>query len=314
MESQDTHTIDANPQRLAIIEEIERRSPGMYDLSSCDERGSPTLLDGGSSPSKQQKRNIEKALLAATKAVAKAGAAQPLPTKMEDVAKQPRSCPNPGCGEKFASEKQLRNHQCGCLPEGYWEAQSPAATEARATSGAALRLGIDVGGVIAVSEERRGNGGHCYPAAAAAQPGEDTVLTTGAVVSEECFVAVTKLVNHFGAEHVFIVSKAGERMAASTRTWLAEQGFHQRTGLREEHVFFCKDRPQKRPIVDALGITHFIDDRWSVLKHLDECQCRFLFPQDRDNNVPKKVMESGTLFKVEGWAGVLHRMRLPPAL
>lgn len=296
-----------NPSRLAIINAIEHNSPSTYDLSSYDDNGLPTLMVGGLVPSKQQEKKMKKALVIATKQVMKKLniTTETNVTVNPDITEKSYRCPNPGCEMMFASEKQFNNHECECLPMGYWEAQSMAVNEATKTGGGAIRLGIDVGGVIAVPNKHNENDGDCI---VTSHSKEDTVLTN-AVITEECFVAVKTLVSHFGADNVFIVSKAGDRMEANTRTWLLEKGFYSRTGLREDHVLFCKSRSQKRPIVDAIGITHFIDDRWSVMKHLDNCQCRFLFPNEKDNSVPRNVMQSLTLLKV-GWSGVLSNMGL----
>jgi hypothetical protein len=81
---------------------------------------------------------------------------------------------------------------------------------------------------------------------------------------------------------VWLVSKAGPAIQAKTLRWLEHHRFHERTGIPHANVRFCRERWQKAEHCEALGITHFIDDRQDVLQHLDGLvPQRFLFgPQD----------------------------------
>ena len=170
------------------------------------------------------------------------------------------------------------------LPEGYWSGYPASAVSIKEGAGS-KRCGIDVGGVISLS-------------------GQDDITV-------ECFKAIRKLVEHFGPQHTFIVSKANAKMVRGTRLWLKEQLFYEKTGLLPDNVYFCTERPQKAEIVDVLGISHFIDDRWSVLEHLTECTARYLFPNHRDNSVPKVLLrKESNVFKVSGWADVLANLHL----
>lgn len=116
---------------------------------------------------------------------------------------------------------------------------------------------------------------------------------------------VRALVKLFGPEHVFIVSKAGRRLTKLTLEWL-HAGFLKDTGLLGDdgHIFFVPRRMEKRPVVEALAITHFIDDRMSVLRSLTKCQQRLLMcgpwvqhddrhdRHDRKDKVKKVVVHS----------------------
>lgn len=75
---------------------------------------------------------------------------------------------------------------------------------------------------------------------------------------------VPELVRAFGGR-VWLVSKAGHRIEALTRKWLAHHRFFARVGMAEGAVRFCRKRPEKRGHALALGLTHFIDDRSDVL-------------------------------------------------
>lgn len=78
---------------------------------------------------------------------------------------------------------------------------------------------------------------------------------------------VPELVRAFGGR-VWLVSKAGARIEALTRRWLAHHRFFARVGMREDAVRFCRQRPEKRTHAVALGLTHFVDDRSDVLTAL----------------------------------------------
>lgn len=69
-------------------------------------------------------------------------------------------------------------------------------------------------------------------------------------------------------DHVYIVSKCGERRQAGTLAWLKHHNFYERTGVLEEDVLFCRKRKDKATICTSLGITHFIDDRLEILAYI----------------------------------------------
>jgi hypothetical protein len=119
------------------------------------------------------------------------------------------------------------------------------------------RLGVDIGRVIIEGD------------------GPDTSFVGG---SEEealrapeirgAFEALARLRPDFGGR-IWLVSKCGKRVEARTRLWLARHRFFEITGISPENLAFCRTRPEKAPICEALGITCFVDDRWDVLATMD---------------------------------------------
>lgn len=313
---------EVEPVLVAIEKEYEAFSSfadnGKYDWQSCDFRGVPTLLHDGTLLSKQQVKKVEKSF----KFWKKKGRA----------AKAARTT--------VAVPRLESPHQ---LPKEYWSGYSASAVSIKEGAGS-KRLGIDVGGVISLARLSKRNtaaagagaagtgagdgsgGGGGSSADAGAQPAsstaldpppppavveEDTVISDQDDISVECFEAVGKLVKHFGPQHTFIVSKASANMVRRTRLWLKKQLFYEKTGVLPDNVYFCTERPQKAEIVDVLGISHFIDDRWSVLKNMTECTARYLFPNHRDHSVPKPLLrKESNVFKVSGWADVLANLHL----
>ncbi|WP_200932630.1 hypothetical protein [Pseudorhodoferax sp. Leaf267] len=96
------------------------------------------------------------------------------------------------------------------------------------------------------------------------------------------FECVPVIVQRF-ERAVWLVSKAGPRVQERTRKWLDHHNFYQRTNIRRENVRFCLERRDKATHCAELGLTHFVDDREDVLRHMEGVvQHRYLFgPQDR---------------------------------
>lgn len=84
--------------------------------------------------------------------------------------------------------------------------------------------------------------------------------------AEGAFEAIAELVPQFSA--VWLVSKCGESVQRKSLAWLAHHRFWERTGVPEGSVRFCRKRPDKAIHARQLGLTHFVDDRVDVLRHL----------------------------------------------
>ena len=134
-------------------------------------------------------------------------------------------------------------------------------------------LGVDVGGVI-VQLAGRDEDTSFF----GTRPLE-TPVVDGAVA------ALAELTAGAFAGRVHLISKAGPKVAANTRAWLAHTDFFRRTGIDDDNVHFVRERRDKAPVCERLGITHFVDDHLAVLAHLDAVDHRHLFlggTHDRD--------------------------------
>lgn len=121
-------------------------------------------------------------------------------------------------------------------------------------------LGIDIGRVIIGAADADGSADTSFLSGT-----EEAALRTPATVG--AFEAISELTRAF-AGRVWLVSKCGPRIQQLTRRWLARCSFFERTGMAENHLRFCLKRPEKRVHCEAIGATHFIDDRLDVLQHL----------------------------------------------
>ena len=92
---------------------------------------------------------------------------------------------------------------------------------------------------------------------------EDALHTPPA---EGAFEAIAMLVPCF--EQVWLVSKCGESVQRKSVAWLEHHRFWERTGIPDGSVRFCRKRPDKAIHARELSLTHFVDDRTDVLRHL----------------------------------------------
>lgn len=126
-------------------------------------------------------------------------------------------------------------------------------------------LGVDVGGVIVTLADRDEDTSF-FGTRPLQTPAVADVFQTLAALAEQPF-----------AGRVHLISKAGPKVAANTRDWLAHHDFFGRTGIPDTHLHFVRERRDKAEVCQRLGITHFVDDRLDVLAHLDTVEHRYLF-------------------------------------
>jgi hypothetical protein len=122
------------------------------------------------------------------------------------------------------------------------------------------RIGVDIGRVLIDGGPRGGS---------------DSSFLDGslevAIATPPCDGAIeglATLVELFGSEHTWLVSKAGSRVADRSRRWLDAHDVYARTRLRETHLVFVRERTDKAREAARLELTHFVDDRLDVLHHL----------------------------------------------
>lgn len=158
-------------------------------------------------------------------------------------------------------------------------------------------LGVDIGGVLVdrVAE-------HSDTSFFGDRPME-TPIVPGA------FEALSGLAGGPFEYRVHLVSKAGPRIAETSRQWLAHTGFFPATGLSPGCLNFVRRRPDKAEVCERLGITHFIDDRVDVLGHLGMVPHRFLFTGGLgDNSAPTSI--PADVIVAETWPILVSRLLL----
>lgn len=160
------------------------------------------------------------------------------------------------------------------------------------------RLGIDIGRVI-IGGEGRGDTSFF------AGDLEDSLRTPEVPGAIE---TITRLVQAFAGQ-VWLVSKCGPKVQQRTRHWLRDRQFWRRTGVLETNLRFCLERRDKALHCRQCKISHFIDDRTDVLRHLEGVvPHRYLFgPQKPGTGVPAGAVA------VASWAEVARAFGLTDA-
>lgn len=157
-------------------------------------------------------------------------------------------------------------------------------------------LGIDVGGVL-VDRVAEGSDTSFFG---------DRPMDTPAVPG--ALDAVAELVEVF-EYRVHIVSKAGPKISELTRRWLGTRGVIGGAGIPLGNVHFVRKRPEKHPVCERLGITHFVDDRLDVLTHLATVEHRYLFTGGLgDHDAPESTPPWAAVF--DDWPGLVDEIRL----
>jgi hypothetical protein len=117
------------------------------------------------------------------------------------------------------------------------------------------KIGIDIGGVIIAQDTD-----------------EPDLFFTNSFLNANpftnCFEIIKKLINFYGKENIFIISKCGEKVQKKSLEWLEHKNFFSFTGFLSSNIYFCLERHEKASIAEKLNISVFIDDRYTVLKHM----------------------------------------------
>ncbi len=155
------------------------------------------------------------------------------------------------------------------------------------------RIGVDIGKVLC--------GGDTDQAA-----GTPTMFGPDFLLTPEIEGGVDAVAALIATGHaVHLVSKCGPGVQRKTEMWLDARDVFTRTGLPAENVHFVRQRPDKAPVADRLGLDAFVDDRLDVLTTLRAgVRTRVLFgPQ------PVALKLPGGVVRALGWREVLAILR-----
>ncbi len=105
-------------------------------------------------------------------------------------------------------------------------------------------------------------------------------------------------------ENVYVVSKVNILGRIYFPLRLRLLGFERRTGIPRKHVHFCRRHRDKAVICEQLEITHFVDDRFKVLRHMKNVPYRYAFdPKKRDLKKYPEVIDGMTI--VRSWGELM---------
>jgi len=178
------------------------------------------------------------------------------------------------------------------------------------TAPPARKIGLDFGGVIVGGEAGTMEN----------QPGgnsdDTTMFGENYLESPEApgaSRAIRSIVLVYGARNVYVVSKARQEMRRKTSEWLDRTGFYDRTGLWRCNVLFCRERVDKGPIAEKLGLGAFVDDKEPCLTCMpDTVSLRLLFGCEGGRTVDERreYGDTGELVGVADWDAVLSSLGL----
>jgi hypothetical protein len=118
---------------------------------------------------------------------------------------------------------------------------------------------------------------------------------------------IRRITDSFGADNCYIVSKVREAGEEKIKKWLQHSEFEYLTRFNMDNLRFCRERADKGPICEALGITTLIDDRPDVHLACSSVANRFLFrpsAQDMKHHDIKSLVSQAGVKLVQSWSEV----------
>jgi len=127
--------------------------------------------------------------------------------------------------------------------------------------------------------------------------------------SKGVFEYLKKLNSGKFRDNIFLVSRAKEEHEKRILTWLVDNDFYNKTGIKPKNVFFCRERHEKERICRENNITYFVDDRLEVLSHMvGKIPHLFLFQPD-----PQEVEEFKqflpNVIGVGSWEEIMEKIK-----
>jgi hypothetical protein len=127
--------------------------------------------------------------------------------------------------------------------------------------------------------------------------------------SEGVFDALETLNSYFDGE-VYLLSKCTEWAQEQILLWLKAHDFYAKTGIKQENVYFVRQRHEKDGVCRKLGITYFIDDRLEVLSHMIESTPNLILFQPDKDEINKFEEFLGKVTVASSWAEVVEKIIL----
>lgn len=159
------------------------------------------------------------------------------------------------------------------------------------------RIGVDIGRVIIGGEARQS---------------EQTLFGNDPLNAPEIHGAIDSIAalsDSADWEKIYLVSKCALPVEIRTLDWLEARDFHTRTGISVDDIYFCRDVKDKAPVARQLRLTHFIDDRISVLHQMHGIvPVRLLF------GVQRYIHNQAGITSVLNWAEAMTELERTKSL
>ena len=157
-------------------------------------------------------------------------------------------------------------------------------------------LGVDVGGVI-IDGRRNDNTDTSFKGV--------RFLETTSV--QNAFESLRELNSRFNGL-IYVVLKCGLATELKTRKWLAHHNFYDITRILPADIYYCRERQEKAPICEFLGITHFIDDGMEVLSYLKSVPNKYLFYSEEENE-KCAIYPDLSFIRADSWEEILNLIK-----
>ncbi len=125
--------------------------------------------------------------------------------------------------------------------------------------------------------------------------------------SDGAFEALKTLNDYFKGE-VYLLSKCTEWAEVQILLWLKAHDFYTKTGVKEENVYFVRQRHEKDGVCRKLGITHFIDDRLEVLSHMVTSTPNLILFQPDEMEVKEFEQFLSKVSVANDWTEVINKI------
>ena len=88
-------------------------------------------------------------------------------------------------------------------------------------------------------------------------------------IDDEAICSIKLVVEKYGKENVFIISKAKNKYIKLNKERLRDYNFYDKTGFFKSNLYFCDEYADKAKLCDKLKIDFMIDDSIKVIKYLN---------------------------------------------
>jgi hypothetical protein len=164
-----------------------------------------------------------------------------------------------------------------------------------------VKIGIDIGGVIIDRAHNDGTDTSLFG---------DNYLNAKDVDWAIDSIGMLNQKHDAFKDNVWIVSKCGANIERKSREWLEHCGFHTKTGIPKERLHFCRDRRDKAPIAEKLGLTHFIDDKLEVLSYMKGIVKNRILFNPNPSEMARFIKTSGPVVLAFSWTDVMDWLRI----
>lgn len=110
--------------------------------------------------------------------------------------------------------------------------------------------------------------------------------------SDYVFNIIKMIVQKYGSENIFIISKAGLEMQEKIRIWLDKYNFCDICGFDKNNLHFVKEYLDKKILIAKFDIDVFIDDHYKVIHSImDLEQVKYIIwfnPKADQKLIPRK--------------------------